>query len=106
MDSTRQQPDCTLVDWRIMEAEDGACHLVGLSLETRKGRVSSAIALFDPLRRLVVTSSGRLYAIEGPPGTEWVAERVWAVWAKANGVPEYRDRTSHFCVEIGDATDH
>jgi hypothetical protein len=87
------EPEITLVEWRIMETERGQRHFVGNRIDRSSGRVSSAIVTFDPKRRVGITSSGRVYRLDGPPGKGSDADYVWSVWRVRNRVSSYADVT-------------
>jgi len=74
--------------------------VVGWCIENREGRVSTAIASFDPASARVVTQSGRIYALAGPPGTNLDAEYTWARWKALNDVASATDVTLAVWAEI------
>jgi len=61
------QPTLTAVRWQVRQLPDGERHIVGCVPENREGRVSSAIAIFDPTSMRCVTSSDRVYQLLGDP---------------------------------------
>lgn len=90
------QPRIALRHWRVMEADQQACHLIGQDMATGMARVSSAIVAMDASCTWATTISGRLYSLEGAPG-EWVdADYVWALWAEFNSVRVSTDVTARF----------
>ncbi|CPH56561.1 Uncharacterised protein [Burkholderia pseudomallei] len=84
-----------LGNWSIREFENGARHFVGYNLETRDGRVSTAIVALDVASRMGRTESGRIYVLEGRSGyhrdAEYVFDRVAAIIG--DGAP-WRDVTA------------
>ena len=88
------QPSLTAVRWQIRQTLDGQRHVVGYVPENREGRVSSAIATFDPASMRCVTSTGRVYQLQGPPGGDSDAEYVWNAWTRINRVTEWSDVTA------------
>jgi hypothetical protein len=87
------EPEVTLVNWRIMETERGERHFVGDHVANASGRVSSAIVTFDIERLVGVTTSGRVYSLDGPPSKSSEADYVWSVWRVRNEVSGYADVT-------------
>jgi hypothetical protein len=66
------QPGMEVHSWRLPRVPSDELHLVTLrDLSDERGtvRVTSAIAVFDDGARVVTTSSGRQYALMGPPET-------------------------------------
>lgn len=97
-----QEPEETLVFWSIREvqfhdAEQATHHLVGYLPRNGSGRVTSAIQLFDRERMCVTTRSGRLYYLEGRPGTHPDAEYVWGHWKASNRIQDEIDVTRQYC---------
>ncbi len=91
------EPEITLTHWRIYEADDNkGRHLVGWHVDGREGRVSSAIQSFDPATKMVVTRSGRVYHLQGEPGTNNDAEHVWSVFRFGNGIDAFTDVTQDY----------
>ena len=69
-------------------------HLVGCDHYDGSGRVSSAIASFDVLRRRASTRRGRVYELLGRSGSSANAEYVWGLWCRINGVATFTDVTA------------
>lgn len=80
------QPTLTLERWSIYELADGDRHLVGWAIENREGRVSSRIEQFDISTMCGVTSTGRVYKLDGRPGVNMDAEYTWDNWRAINDV--------------------
>ena len=89
-----EQASITLRDWKIIEVDGNAKrfgrHFVGYNEEDGEGRVSSKIAEFDPAQRRGRTSSGRVYQLEGPPGSNDDADYVLSVWLRLHGAAKHR----------------
>jgi hypothetical protein len=67
------EPEIVLIDWAVYEVSsnlwsDKTRHFVGYNVYGREGRVSSAINVFDRDKMVGITSSGRTYQLQGPPG--------------------------------------
>ena len=78
-------PEVTLRHWAIIEMSDTKDrHFVGYNIGTRDGRVSSKIVSFDPKTMTGKTRSGRVYKLEGPPGSDGDAEYVLRIWIQNN----------------------
>jgi len=89
-----EEPEITLVRWRILETYNGDRHLVGAREDDFTGRVSTAITTFDPSRMVAVTRSGRAYQLRGEPGYNADAQYVWEQWCAANSVQKSSDVTA------------
>lgn len=78
------QPELTLVHWRILEASTGDLHFLGACVELGGGRFSTAIEKFDPAQMRGVTRSGRVYQLLGETGcdldADYVLSCVLAAW--------------------------
>jgi hypothetical protein len=83
-----QTPELCLVRWTVFELPDGDRHFVGYNITEHEGRVSSKIMQFDTETMRGVTSSGRVYELQGPPGMDSDALYVWGRWARINSVDE------------------
>lgn len=86
-----EEPVVTLTDWQVRELPNGDRHLVGFAIESRKGRVSSLIEVFDSTSLRAVTSSGRAYQLYGRPGIDCYGEYVWLRWARLYQVTKFSD---------------
>lgn len=95
-----EEPSCTLTSWNVFETERQERHLCGYALESREGRVTSAIATFDPEQASAATRSGRIYELRGRPGANADAEYVKATWLRVNASTEHRDVTEEFWASI------
>lgn len=96
-------PELHLRDWCVYESPDGDRHLVGYNVTEMEGRVSSAIAEFDPKSQRAVTSSGRTYQLVGPAGYDADADYVWRQWKRIQGRDDYVDVTVHVAEAIAAA---
>jgi hypothetical protein len=88
------EPEIILVRWRIMKTAREELHFVGARTDDLTGRVSSAIVELDLSRRVGVTRSGRVYALQGNPGFNVDADYVWSWWCGANQVTAWEDVTN------------
>jgi hypothetical protein len=79
-----EQPEITLIQWRVFEASNGNRYFNGWAIENREGRVSSAIIEFDNETMRGRTSSGRVYQLKGRQGYSVDAQYVLGVWLKVN----------------------
>ena len=86
-----EEPAVTLTDWQVRELPNGDRHLVGFAIESRKGRVSSLIEVFDSTSLRAVTSSGRTYQLYGRPGLDCYGEYAWRSWAPLYRVTQFSD---------------
>jgi hypothetical protein len=92
-----EEPSRTLDAWFVVEVPfDGAQvpwtrHLVGWSVESTRGRVSSPIEVLDPERRLARTRSGRVYELRHGPGLNADAFTTWCRWKARHGLQDERD---------------
>ncbi|MFM0031768.1 hypothetical protein PQR70_36725 [Paraburkholderia madseniana] len=87
------ESEIDLILWRIMQTERGEQHQVGIRTDFPTGRVSTAIAEFDPESRRGVTRSGRVYQLYGELGCSAGAEYVWNQWCLANSIHNATDIT-------------
>lgn len=85
------QPTLTLERWSIYELPDRDRHLVGRAVENRERQVSSRIEQFDVKAMYGVTSTGRVYKLEGSPGRNSDAEYTWNQWQRYNDVEAFVD---------------
>ena len=68
--SVNEEPVVALTGWLVFRMPNGTCRLAGRNVRERKGRASTAVGLLGPEERQVVTASGRLYELVGPPGVD------------------------------------
>ena len=88
-----EEPVIRLERWRILRTEAGSEHFVGFHSDGRYGRVSSDIEQLDPQARRGVTSTGRIYVLDGPSAWDAQAEYVWERWCGVNRILAYQDVT-------------
>ncbi len=88
-----EQPELTLMQWRVFEASDGKRYFNGYAIENQEGRVSSAIIEFDSETMRGRPASGRVYQLAGRQGYSTDADYVLSAWLRING--QSRD-TIHF----------
>jgi ATP-dependent Lon protease len=92
----------TMIHWSIREVTWGdtdrrSKHLVGFVKEDEKWLVSARVEKFDRQAKRIRTSDGRVYHLEGPPGTSDEAENVWLDWKDQHDVHEESDVTHQYC---------
>jgi ATP-dependent Lon protease len=102
VESVPSERDATMIHWSMREVVWGdtdrrSQHLVGFVKEDEKWHVSSLIEKFDRQAKRVKTSDGRVYHLEGPPGTSDEAEYVWLDWKDRHDVHEESDVTHQYC---------
>lgn len=96
------EPETTLTNWRIYQVqrvegeEKDTIHFVGLASSYFEGRVSSPILSFDEVKMEGISRSGRVYKLEGKPGSHPDAQHVWKSWLQINGNPDYMDVSQKF----------
>lgn len=98
--SSKQQPITTLVAWRVFDVPRSKpelpCtrHFVGLAVESElEGRVSSPMREFDAAKGQGRSGSGRIYRLQGMPGTHPDAQYVWNTWLRVARAPDAIDVT-------------
>ncbi len=106
------EPEKWLDSWRIAKVVKVAAnpqhygfHFVGRNIRENSGAVSSKIERFDPRTMSGVTSSGRVYRLVGPPGSNADAEYVFNYWLRANRA-EAEDATEEFIKQYGVSLEH
>jgi ATP-dependent Lon protease len=102
VESVPSEREITLVQWSMREVAWGdtdrkSQHVVGFIKEDEKWHVSSLIEKYDRQAKRVRTSDGRVYHLEGQPGTSDEAERVWLDWKDRHDVLEESDVTHQYC---------
>lgn len=97
------QPTLTLNRWSIFKLPGGDRHFVGWAVENLAGRVSSRIDEFDVKSMRGVSATGRVYKLEGNPGTNSDAEYAWSLWRRIHTVETFVDVSSTAWAEHGDA---
>lgn len=95
-----EMPTSTLAAWRVIQTETSERHLCGYAPREREGRVTSAIATFDPATASAITSTGRVYRLAGRPGRDADAAYVLARWLVVNGVESIEDVTEEVWAAI------
>ncbi|MGY3581979.1 hypothetical protein ACVIGB_001098 [Bradyrhizobium sp. USDA 4341] len=90
--SPAEQPEAVLRYFRVYAADDGH-HFAGLNEVTGKGRVSTAIATWDPDTMTGTTQSGRRYSLQGPPDESGMAKAAWLAWSMRHGISDFTDVT-------------
>lgn len=97
-----EQSEERIMHWSIKEVlssfeTEKTHHLVGYILWQRCGRVTSKIQAFDRSKMLVKTDSGRIYSLQGAPGSHPDADYVWRRWKVINDAQDEVDVTNHYC---------
>lgn len=100
-DDVETTPSIVMINWKVYEVAspywDGTSrHFVGYNKTEKAGRVSSEINSFDQDSMRGWTRSGRIYQLEGDPGTDEDAEYVWERWQKINDVISFNDVTEEY----------
>jgi hypothetical protein len=96
-----QTPEIELRDWQIYEVSsdeemtNATRHFVGYNITEGEGRASSSIQFFDPVRRIGITRSGRVYKLVGEPGHNSDANYVWSRWMLINKITGVNVITDH-----------
>ena len=104
--TVESEPQVRLSDWTVREVTylDDAIsrtrHLVGCDHYDGSGRVSSAIASFDVLRRRASTRRGRVYELLGRSGSSANADYVWGLWCRINAVATFTDVTAELLASV------
>jgi len=101
-------PERRIKDWWIVSIlksevygmEPFGFHFVGRDLTMGGGAVSSKIINFDPEKLAGITSSGRIYQLEGLPGFDADAKYVLTNWVKLNRI-EVAVATNDFLQQYG-----
>ena len=103
IESVEKEPRVDIVNWQIHQVtffnEDKSEHLMGF-VPKKKGRVTSAIQVFEPETRRITTFSGRVYTLIGPPGHCKDAAYVWHLWIKINSVVQDENVTDKYASQI------
>jgi hypothetical protein len=84
--SVSEEPAVVLTGWFVVRMPTGYCHLAGRNVRAHEGRVTTAVVSLGPEERQVVTTSGRLYELVGPPGRDLDAMWVVRIWLRAHGL--------------------
>ena len=104
--TVESEPQVRLSDWTVREvtylddAVSRTRHLVGCDHYDGSGRVSSAIASFDVLRRRASTRRGRVYELLGRSGSSANADYVWGLWCRINAVATFTDVTAELLASV------
>jgi hypothetical protein len=90
--SVADEPALTLLRCSAYQLPSGAIHLAGHCVELAEGRSTTAIVAGDATARRCVTTSGRQYALRGPPAyLDSDAAWVWEQFQRINGVTTLKD---------------
>ena len=90
----------TLRRWRVVDVVTRggtrARHVWGHDATLDEGRVSSAIAEFNPATMTVTTITGAHFRLAGLPGTSRKGQPVWEKWCQENGVVYEKDASNEY----------
>ena len=100
-----EAPEVVLSQWTVYQLPDGDHHFVGYNLLEGAGRVSSKIVAFNKDTMIGTTRSGRIYKLQGEPGTSMQAVYVWNAWLNFNDIagPLCTDVSDQYFVEQEDS---
>lgn len=91
--SVDDEPATTLVKWQVVQFADGERSLVSYAVESREGRVSSAVRTFDVAMLRGNTKSRRVYQLRGEPRVDPDAAYLWRRYASAEKEATWTDVT-------------
>jgi hypothetical protein len=97
--SSEQNSEEIIILWSVYEIADGDekfHHLVGFVPDRQIGRVTSAIRNFDRNSMRLITSTGRLYKLDGQPALKDEMLPVWAEWINKYNIENYIDVTHRY----------
>jgi hypothetical protein len=97
--SVDHEPTTTLVSWQVMAFANGERSFVGYAVESREGRVSSAVVTFDVKALRGVTRSGRVYQLRGRPGVDSDAAYLWRRYVSGHDDSTWTDVTASVWLE-------
>jgi ATP-dependent Lon protease len=102
VESVPSEREVTMIHWSMREVVWGdtnrkSQHVVGFIKQEERWHVSARVEKFDRQAKRVRTSDGRVYQLEGPPGTSDEAEHVWLDWKDQHDVHEESDVTHQYC---------
>jgi hypothetical protein len=85
--------------WRAWEVQvplydAPSWHIVGYLVESRQGKVSSALLSVLPNTEEVTTKTGKIYLLEGEPGVDGEASQLWSDWQRQHDVLVLREVTT------------
>lgn len=93
------EPELILTKWAafdvplIGETQPWTRHFVGYSKELGEGQCTTPVVVFDPVRGLGRTKTGRVYRLMGSPGHSMPGKLVWTRWKSLNKVTMEKDAT-------------
>ncbi len=95
------QPTNTMSNWAVRQVQlsgetERTHHLVGYIPEEYGSRVSSKIVTFDKEQMLVQTENGRIYHLQGRPGTNRDGDYMWDIWSLSKNAKNEVDVTNQF----------
>lgn len=106
IESINDSPDVELIHWAVYEVQLASRdaptrHLVGTRRQNPFGKVSSAIMAIDPVQRLVMTESKKIYELQGPSGLAAGGDAVRHQWLAMYQLTVYTDVTGEVLALIG-----
>lgn len=98
IESINDSPDVELIHWTVYEVrlasrDAPTRHLVGTRRQNPLGKVSSAIVAIDPVQRLFMTESKKIYELQGESGLAAGSNVVWHQWLAMYQLTVYTDVT-------------
>ena len=92
--------DWSIWEVRMADADGPTRHVVGWCRDLHRGaRVSSRVVAFDAPTRRVLTRSGRVYVLDGPPGFVPDTQYTWDTWLGNNQATVLRELTRELVPE-------
>jgi len=82
--SLTEEPEASVVRWRVLEVNDSTRHFIGVDDRHLGGRVCSAVVAFDNLTWRGPTRSERIYRLIGDLGRSGNGDYVWQEWCAVN----------------------
>lgn len=97
--SNNQNQEEVMILWSVFEIEDGndkSHHLVGYLPKRQTDRVTSAVKQFEKNLMRLITSSGRIYQLDGPPALNGETKLIWLEWKEKYNVTNDIDVTHQY----------
>lgn len=87
------EPDRTLVKWRIYQATTQERYFAGHCVETGRPEFTDPLVLFDRSSLKALSASGKVYRLEGAPGSEVADADRWELEAWIHDIEAAYDVT-------------
>jgi hypothetical protein len=105
LSTAAERPTLTMSHWSIWELQlswltSRTRHLVGRVVEEGCGKVSSTVVAIDAERRTVTTETGRVYVLQGPPGTDPDAAYTLHGFIRMHGASSETDVTAELVAQL------